>query len=78
MTDKPQPTKRYRVKLGHSEVSVECNSKEAAIRLARISLSDDMPRLYDVIHSAEDKQFLVNLDQPMEQPDRRDPNQAVQ
>ncbi len=78
MSNEPHVRKKYRVKLGYREVSVECNSKEDAIRLARISLSADMPRLYDVIHSAEDKQFLVNLDQPMEQPDRRDPDQAVQ
>ncbi len=59
MPDEPLPLKRYRVKLGHSEVSVECGSKEEAIRLARTKLSSDLSRLYDVIHGAEDEQFEV-------------------
>ena len=60
MTREPLGSKKYRVKLGFSQVSVECSSKEEAIRLARTKLSDDMPWLYDVIHSADDKQFQVN------------------
>jgi hypothetical protein len=59
MHDEPLPSKRYRVKLGHSEVSVECGSKEEAIRLARTKLSSDLPRLYSVIHSADCEQFEV-------------------
>ena len=59
MPDEPLRLKSYRVKLGQSAVSVECGSKEEAIRLARTKLSSDLPRLYDVIHSAEDKQFEV-------------------
>ena len=47
------------MKLGHSEVSVECGSKEEAIRLARTKLSADLARLYDVIHRAEDDEFEV-------------------
>ncbi len=54
MPDEPLPSKRYRVKLGLSEVSVECGSKEEAIRLARTKLSSDLLRLYDVIHHAEE------------------------
>ncbi len=53
-------TKKYRVKLGLVEVVVECRSKDEAIRLARTKLSDDMPRLYDVIHGAEDQEFQVH------------------
>ena len=56
----PNPTKKYRVKLGLTKVTVECSSKEEAIRLARIKLTDDTPRLYDVILRAEDEQFEVN------------------
>ena len=55
----PMQTKKFLVKLGFSEVSVECGSKEEAIRLARKKLSDDMPWLYDVIHSADEEQFQV-------------------
>ena len=60
MSDKPVPNKKYRVKLGFNEVSVECNSREEAIRLARTKLSDDLPRLYDVIHKAEESKFQVD------------------
>jgi hypothetical protein len=55
MPDEPLPSKRYRVKLGHSEVSVECGSKEEAFRLARTKLSSDLLRLDDVLHHAEEQ-----------------------
>jgi len=45
--------KKYLVRLGFVEVVIEGRSKEEAIRLARTELSDDMPRLYDMIHSAD-------------------------
>ena len=60
MNDEPVPKKKYRVKLGFNEVSVECNSREEAIRLARTKLSDDLPRLYVDIHSAEESKFQVD------------------
>jgi len=60
MSNEQSLTKKYRVKLGLSEVVVKCRSKEDAIRLARKTLSDDMPRLYDVIHDAEDQKFQVD------------------
>ena len=53
-------TKKYRVKLGLVEVVVKCRSKNEAIQLARTKLSDDMPRLYDVIHGAEDQEFQID------------------
>jgi len=53
-------TKKYHVKLGHVEVVVECRSRDEAIRLARTKLSEDMPRLYDVIHGAEDQEFQID------------------
>ena len=54
-------TKKYRVKLGLVEVVVDCRSKDEAIGLARTKLSDDMPRLYDVIHAAEDQEFQIDV-----------------
>ena len=59
MSREPIPTKKFLVKLGFSEVSVECRSKEEAIRLARKKLSDDMPWLHDVIRSANEERFQV-------------------
>ena len=60
MTEVPSHNKRYRVKLGLTEVTVECNSKEEALRLARIRLTDEMPRFYDLILRGEDERFEVN------------------
>ena len=60
MSSKRRLTKKYRVKLGLVEVVVKCSSKDEAIRLARTKLSDDMPRLYDVIQGAEDQEFQID------------------
>ena len=60
MTRDSITTRKYRVKLGYSEVFVEGHSRKEAIRLARKKLSDDMPRLYDVIYRADDIDFQVN------------------
>ena len=53
-------TKKFRVKLGLVEVLVECRSKDEAIGLARTKLSDDMPRLYDLIRGAKDQEFQID------------------
>ena len=58
---------RYRVCVGHSSVTVDGFSPAEAIHAARIRLSLDLPRLYDVIHSLEDHRFEVtqlNTPQP--------------
>ena len=60
MTGEPISTRKYRGKLGHSEVLVECSSKEEAIQLARKKLSADMPWLYNVIYGKNEKRFQVN------------------
>ncbi len=60
MSTEQSLTKKYRVKLGLAEVVVQCRSKEEAIRLARTKLSDNMPRLYDAIHSAKDLELQID------------------
>ncbi|MCP4190358.1 MAG: hypothetical protein GY768_07000 [Planctomycetaceae bacterium] len=50
---------RYRVSLGHASVTVDGFSPAEALHAARIRLSLDLPRLYDVIHSLEDGRFEV-------------------
>ncbi len=60
MSRERRSTRKYRVKLGFTEVEVECCSKEETIRLARTELSGDMPRLYEIIHGAEDQEFQVH------------------
>ena len=60
MSNKPQETKSFRVQVGHAKVEVVCSSEQEAIRLARIKLGVEMPRLYDVIHRIDDKDFRVD------------------
>ncbi len=60
MTNTPAETKLFRVKIGHAEVEVSCSSKQEAVRLARMKLGVEMPRLYDVIHCIDDRQFRVD------------------
>ena len=58
MTSRPTQ-KEYRVKLGLQEVTVACDTPAEAIRLARIKLSDDNPRLFDLIQVADEARFQV-------------------
>jgi len=51
--------KKYRVCVGHTEVSVRCHGREEAVRLAREKLSADLPRLYDVIWKLTADRFHV-------------------
>lgn len=60
MSSEQKPIKKYRVRLGLVEVFVECESTEEAVPLARAQISADLPRLYDVVHRADDKQFQVS------------------
>jgi len=52
--------KRYRVCVGHTEVSVRCRGREEAVRLARSKLSAELPRLYDVIWHLTADRFRVD------------------
>jgi hypothetical protein len=54
-----RPLESYRVKLGHLEVSVRCRGAQEAVRIARQQLSQDLPRLYDVIHQLEADRFRI-------------------
>ncbi|MBP87350.1 MAG: hypothetical protein CMJ64_11620 [Planctomycetaceae bacterium] len=59
MTNEQPPTTKFRVKLGLTEVSVDCISKEEAIQLARKKLCDAWPSLGDVIRTADESRFQV-------------------
>jgi len=56
----PSPVISYRVRVGHAEVTVRSHSQAEAIQMARRQLCSDMPRLWDVIHRMDDRQFLVD------------------
>ncbi|MEX0936283.1 MAG: hypothetical protein WDZ59_00370 [Pirellulales bacterium] len=49
----------YHVRVGHARVSVQCQSREQAIDLARRKLSSEMPRLYDLIHQMDVQRFQI-------------------
>jgi hypothetical protein len=51
--------RRFRVRVGHSEVSVEGRDAQDAIGRARTALSREMPRLYDVIYHMDPSRFDV-------------------
>lgn len=55
-----QESRRYRVQLGHADVHVEGDTPELALDEARRRLSLEYPRLWNVIHEAEDAQFRVD------------------
>ena len=59
MTSRPT-RKEYRVNLGLQEVTVACDTPTEAIRLARIKLSDENPRLFDLIQVADEARFQVS------------------
>ena len=60
MTNSSHEYNTYQVSVGHAEVTVVCGCREEAIRLARMKLGLEMPRLYDVIHRIEDSLFRVD------------------
>ena len=58
----PSRHQMYRVSIGHSSVTVSGTSRDDAIRAARRQLSQEMPRMWDVIHQLNDNRFDVLID----------------
>ncbi len=52
--------KRFHVKVGLAECTVRCQNESEAVRLARTQLGERMPRMWDVIHGIDDKEFRVD------------------
>lgn len=50
----------YTVQIGHAVVSVKGRCKEEALNLARRELCLQMPRLFDVITTADQERFEIN------------------
>lgn len=48
-----------KVKLGLLVVEVEAKDRAEAVRLARIALCDEWPRMYDLIVAADESKFKV-------------------
>ncbi len=51
--------RQFEVTIGYSRVTVAGETREDAIRKARLALSQEMPRLYDLIHDVDDGCFHV-------------------
>ena len=52
---------KYVVTIGHIQVSVDASTPDEAIQVARQTLCDSSPRLWDVIQSVDDSRFQVSL-----------------
>ena len=59
MQDQQTSRSVYRVRVGHTEVTVKATSADEAITLARLQLSQDLPRFYDIIQTLEPTRFDV-------------------
>jgi hypothetical protein len=51
----------YRVDVGHNTVLVQGTSVEEAIRVAKVKLSHELPRLWDVIQKLGPEKFQVSM-----------------
>jgi hypothetical protein len=54
-----QPLVVYLVRVGHWEVRLAARDAKEAIRLARLQMARELPRLYDVIRALAFSRFQV-------------------
>ncbi len=59
MTANHQPLEVYLVRVGHWEVRLKARDGEEAVRLARLQMTRELPRLYDVIRALAATRFKV-------------------
>jgi hypothetical protein len=59
MTIYEQPLHHFIVRVGFWEVRVKAHDGDEAIRLARLQMARELPRLYDVIRELAPARFLV-------------------
>jgi hypothetical protein len=59
MTTNHEPIEVYLVRVGHWEVRFNARDGEEAIRLARLQMARELPRLYDVIRAMAATRFEV-------------------
>ena len=58
--NKARPQLDFEVKVGLMSVVVRGATQKEAISNARAKLSNDLPRMWDVIHGLDDSRFNVN------------------
>jgi hypothetical protein len=59
MTTEQQSLEVFLVRVGHWEVRLKARDGEEAIRLARLQMARELPRLYDVIRALTASRFQV-------------------
>jgi hypothetical protein len=59
MTTNDQSRQVFLVRVGHWEIRVKARDDEDAIRLARLQMARELPRLYDVIRELTASRFQV-------------------
>ena len=59
MTTNGEPLDVFLVRVGHWQVRLKARDGEEAIRLARLQMARELPRLYDVIRELTESRFQV-------------------
>ena len=59
MTTNNESLTSFLIRVGHWEVRLKAHDADEAIRLARLQMARDLPRLYDVIRELTAARFQV-------------------
>ena len=59
MATNHQSLNAFLVRVGHWEIRLKAHDAEEAIRLARLQMARELPRLYDVIRALSAARFQV-------------------
>ena len=59
MTSYQQGLQQFIVRVGHWEVRLKARDADEAVRLARLQMARELPRLYDVIRGLTQSRFQV-------------------
>jgi hypothetical protein len=59
MTTYQPPLHSFLIRVGHWEVRLKAHDAGEAVRLARLQMARDLPRLYDVIRELTESRFQV-------------------
>jgi hypothetical protein len=60
LRERPQPHEhQYKVRIGHTEMTVSGRDPADAVRNARRRLAGELPRLWDVIYRMSEEEFRV-------------------
>lgn len=52
--------KKFHVRVGLAECTVVCGTEQEAVRLARVKIGQEMPKVRTLLHNIHDKEFRVD------------------